>query len=38
MFRQAAQPAVREFVVSEVGAEWPDKLDAAVAAYRDSFN
>jgi TRAP-type C4-dicarboxylate transport system substrate-binding protein len=38
MFREAAQPAVREFVVGEVGAEWPDKLDAAVAAYRESFN
>ncbi len=38
MFRETAQPAVREFVVGEVGAEWPDKLDAAVAAYRASFN
>ena len=34
MFREAAQPAVREFIVSEIGAEWPDRLDAAVAAYR----
>ncbi len=34
MFREAAQPAVREFVVGEIGADWPDRLDAAVAAYR----
>jgi len=34
LFREAAQPAVREFVVGEIGAEWPDRLDAAVAAYR----
>ncbi len=34
MFREAAQPAVREFVVQDIGAEWPDKLDAAIAAYR----
>lgn len=34
MFREAAQPAVREFIVGEIGAEWPDRLDAAVAAYR----
>lgn len=37
MFRSLAQPAVREFVVGEIGAEWPDKLDAAVQAYRDKF-
>lgn len=36
MFRDAAQPAVREFIVSEVGADWPDKLDAAAQAYRDA--
>ena len=34
-FRAAAQPAVRKFVVDEIGAEWPDRLDAAVQAYRD---
>lgn len=34
MFRDAAQPAVREFIVGEIGVEWPDRLDAAVAAYR----
>ncbi len=33
MFRAAAQPAVREFIVGEIGEEWPDRLDAAVAAY-----
>ncbi len=33
-FRAKAQPAVREFIVGEIGAEWPDRLDAAVAAYR----
>lgn len=33
-FRDLAQPAVREFIVGEIGADWPDKLDAAVAAYR----
>ena len=33
MFREASQPAVREFIVSEIGNEWPDRLDAAVAAY-----
>jgi hypothetical protein len=25
---------VREYIVSEIGAEWPDRLDAAVAAYK----
>ena len=34
MFRELAQPAVREYIVSEIGEEWPDKLDAAVEAYR----
>ena len=33
-FRAKAQPAVREFIVSEIGNEWPDRLDAAVKAYR----
>ena len=35
MFRQASQPAVREFIVGEIGEDWPNRLDAAVAAYRD---
>ena len=34
MFREAAQPAVREFIVGDIGADWPDRLDAAVADYR----
>ncbi|MEM1047117.1 MAG: DctP family TRAP transporter solute-binding subunit [Pseudomonadota bacterium] len=34
-FRAKAQPSVRDFVVGEIGAEWPDRLDAAVEAYRD---
>lgn len=38
MFREKAQPAVRDFVVEQIGAEWPDKLDAAVAADRGSWN
>jgi len=33
-FREKAQPAVRAWVVDQIGAEWPDKLDAAVKAYR----
>ncbi|WP_217354807.1 DctP family TRAP transporter solute-binding subunit [Ruegeria atlantica] len=33
-FRAAAQPAVREYIVSEIGEEWPDRLDAAVEAYK----
>ncbi len=33
-FRDLAQPAVREFIVEEIGDEWPNKLDAAVAEYR----
>lgn len=35
-FRDAAQPAVREYLAGEIGAEWLEKLDAAVAAYRES--
>ena len=34
MFRAAAQPAVREYIVSEIGEDWPNALDAAIAAYR----
>ncbi|SET97498.1 DctP family TRAP transporter solute-binding subunit [Paracoccus homiensis] len=34
MFREAAQPAVRAHVVEDIGAEWPDRLDAAIDAYR----
>lgn len=34
-FRELSQPAVREFIVGEIGEDWPNKLDAAVAAYRD---
>lgn len=34
LFREAAQPAVREFVVSEIGEEWPQRLEEAVEAYR----
>ena len=34
LFREAAQPAVREYIVGEIGAEWPDRLDAAVEAYK----
>jgi TRAP-type C4-dicarboxylate transport system substrate-binding protein len=37
MFREKAQPAVKEFVVGEIGEDWPNKLDAAVQAYRDQF-
>ena len=33
-FRKLAQPAVRSWIVEQIGADWPDKLDAAVAAYR----
>jgi len=33
-FRALAQPAVRDFIVSEIGNDWPDRLDAAVKAYR----
>ncbi len=34
-FRELAQPAVRSWIVEQIGKEWPNKLDAAVAAYRD---
>jgi len=34
-FRELAQPAVREWVVEQIGNEWPDRLDAAVQAYRE---
>ena len=37
MFREKSQPAVREYIVSEIGEDWPNKLDAAVQAYRDQF-
>lgn len=37
MFRERSQPAVREYIVSEIGEDWPNKLDAAVQAYRDQF-
>jgi tripartite ATP-independent transporter DctP family solute receptor len=33
-FRERAQPAVREWVVSEIGEEWPSKLDQALEEYR----
>ncbi|MDJ0947433.1 MAG: DctP family TRAP transporter solute-binding subunit [Alphaproteobacteria bacterium] len=33
-FRKLAQPAVRAWIVEQVGEEWPKKLDAAVAEYR----
>ncbi|NQZ32389.1 MAG: DctP family TRAP transporter solute-binding subunit [Oceanospirillaceae bacterium] len=36
-FRALAQPAVREFIVSEIGSQWPDLLDDAVAKYRANF-
>ena len=34
LFREKAQPAVRAWVVEQIGDEWPDKLDEAIAAYR----
>ena len=34
LFRDAAQPAVRDFIVSEIGEDWPNALDSAVATYR----
>ncbi len=37
MFREKSQPAVREYIVSEIGEDWPNKLDATVQAYRDQF-
>jgi len=33
-FREMAQPAVREWIVEEIGPAWPEKLDEAVEAYR----
>ncbi len=36
-FREAAQPAVREFIESEIGKEWPALLDTAVEAYRNKY-
>jgi len=33
-FREKAQPAVREWVVEQIGPEWPEKLDAAITDYR----
>ena len=36
-FREAALPAVRDYIVSEIGAEWPDRLDAALEAYRNTY-
>ncbi len=35
-FRAAAQPAVRAWVVEEIGEEWPNRLEEAVKAYRGS--
>jgi len=35
LFRAAAQPAVRKYIVGEIGAEWPDRLDDAVSAYKE---
>lgn len=32
-FRVLAQPAVRDFIVGEIGEDWPNRLDAAVSAY-----
>ncbi|MEO1193486.1 MAG: DctP family TRAP transporter solute-binding subunit [Pseudomonadota bacterium] len=33
-FRELAQPAVRAWIVEEIGEDWPNQLDAAVEAYR----
>jgi TRAP-type transport system periplasmic protein len=33
-FRERAQPAVREWVVEQIGADWPDRLDAAIGEHR----
>ncbi|UCE30543.1 MAG: DctP family TRAP transporter solute-binding subunit [Burkholderiales bacterium] len=33
-FRARAQPAVREFIVGQIGDEWPKRLDEAIKAYR----
>ncbi|MCF3934683.1 DctP family TRAP transporter solute-binding subunit [Acuticoccus sp. M5D2P5] len=35
-FRDAAQGPVREWIVGEIGEEWPDRLDAAVEAYNNA--
>ncbi|MBL6930876.1 MAG: DctP family TRAP transporter solute-binding subunit [Rhodospirillales bacterium] len=35
-FREKAQPAVRSWVVEQIGTEWPDKLDAAIKSYPTS--
>lgn len=35
-FRKQAQPAVRSWVVDEIGPAWPDKLDAAIQTYNDA--
>lgn len=37
-FREATQPAVRDFIVSEIGNDWPNKLDDAIQQYRASYN
>ncbi len=34
-FRAKAQPAVREWIVEEIGEDWPNRLDQAVEAYRN---
>jgi tripartite ATP-independent transporter DctP family solute receptor len=34
-FRERAQPAVREWIVGEIGEEWVNRLDQAVADYRN---
>ncbi|MEX2629626.1 MAG: DctP family TRAP transporter solute-binding subunit [Tistlia sp.] len=36
-FRELAQPAVREWIVGEIGEDWPAKLDEAVEAYRSQW-
>ncbi len=35
-FRDRAQPAMREWVVEQIGEEWPNKLDAATEEYRST--
>lgn len=37
-FRAAAQPAVVEWVVSEIGEAWPNKLEEAVNTYRAQYD
>ena len=34
-FREKAQPAVREWVVEQIGEDWPNKLDAAIVEYNE---